>query len=262
MENVPGRASPAQRQLFEPEMVRIPAGEFLMGSDPKLDQRAQLWEQPRFRLELPEYYLARAPVTNAQFAAFVRDTGHRPPTHWENGAPAGELAPLPVVFVSWYDAVAYCHWLSEVTGVGYCLPSEAEWEKGARGTDGRIYPWGDQWEPGRCNTREAGPGEPTPVGLYPQGDSPYGLLDMAGNVYEWTRSLWGPEMKEPAFPYPYDPSDGREELEAGRGVMRVLRGGAFYYNAMYARTAHRVKSYPDYGVRTRGFRVCCDLRTF
>jgi formylglycine-generating enzyme required for sulfatase activity len=102
-------------------------------------------------------------------------------------------------------------------------------------------------------------GDTTPVGAYPQGVSPYGLLDMAGNVYEWTLSLWGKDMQKPDFGYPYEPTDGREDPDAGNGVMRVLRGGAFYYNALYARAAHRVKSYPDYRVRTRGFRVCCSV---
>jgi formylglycine-generating enzyme required for sulfatase activity len=165
-----------------------------------------------------------------------------------------------VVHVSWHDAVAFCDWLSAFTGKPFRLPSEAEWEKGARGTDGRIYPWGNQWEPARCNTKESGRAEPTPVDAHPQGASPYALLDMAGNVYEWTRSLWGRKMKEPAYKYPYDPTDGREAMDAGNGVMRVLRGGAFYYNARYARTAHRVKSFPDYRVRTRGFRVCIASR--
>jgi iron(II)-dependent oxidoreductase len=118
------------------------------------------------------------------------------------------------------------------------------------------YPWGDVFDASKCNTKETGIGDTTPVGAHPQGASPYGLLDMAGNVYEWTLSLWGRDIKEPAYGYPYDPADGREEIEAGNGVLRVLRGGAFYYDAVYARAAHRVKSYPDYRVRTRGFRVC------
>jgi formylglycine-generating enzyme required for sulfatase activity len=246
----------SDRQLCEPEMVLIPAGEFLMGSDSKRDQDAQDREQPQHTLYLPDYYLARTPVTNAHYAAFVRATGHRQPEGWRDGNPPKDKADHPVVYVSWYDAVAYCRWLSEVTGKPYRLPSEAEWEKGARGNDGRIYPWGNQWDARLCNNRETGGEDTTPVGAYPQGASPYGLLDMAGNVYEWTVSLWGRDMKEPAFKYPYDPTDGREDLEADKGVLRVLRGGAFYYDALYARAAYRVRSYPDYRVRTRGYRVC------
>ena len=120
----------------------------------------------------------------------------------------------------------------------------------------RLYPWGDEFDATRCNTKETGIGDVTSVDAFPRGASPYGLLDMAGNVYEWTLSLWGADMREPAFGYPYDPTDGREDLDAGNGMLRILRGGAFFYNAFYARCTHRVKSYPDYRVRTRGFRVC------
>ncbi len=171
--------------------------------------------------------LTRTPVTNAQYAAFVQATGHGQPEHWKGGRPPGDKRRHPVVYVSWHDAVAYCRWLAEVTGKPYRLPSEAEWEKGARGSDGRIYPWGNRWDAQRCNSGEGGPGDTTPVGAYPQGASPYGLLDLAGNVWEWTRSLWGREVSRPAFGYPYDAEDGREDPGAGDEVLRVLRGGAF-----------------------------------
>jgi formylglycine-generating enzyme required for sulfatase activity len=133
-----------------------------------------------------------------------------------------------VVLVSWHDAVAYCNWLAEVTGKPYHLPSEAEWEKGGRGSDGRIYPWGNQWDAKRCNSEEGSKGGTTPVGAYPHGASPHGLLDMAGNVWEWTRSLWGEDWQKPSFKYPYDPDDGREDLNAPASVCRVLRGGSWY----------------------------------
>ena len=120
-----------------------------------------------------------------------------------------------------------------------------------------MHPWGDDWDTTRCNAKGSGVGDTTPVGAYPGGASPYGLLDMAGNVWEWTASLWGKELKKAEFGYPYDPADGREQVDAANGVMRVLRGGAFYYDASYARVACRLRSYPDYRVRTRGFRVCC-----
>ena len=240
----------------EPEMILIPAGEFLMGSDPQTDREAEDREQPQHSVYLPDYFMAKTPVTNAQYLAFVQSTGHHPPDHWEDELPPAGKHDHPVVHVSWHDALAYCGWLTQVTGKSFRLPSEAEWEKAARGTDGRVYPWGNQWDAERCNTKESDIGATTPVGAYPQGASPYGLLDMAGNVWEWTISLWGKNMKEPEFGYPYDPSDGRENLEAASGVMRVLRGSAFYYDARYTRSAYRVRSYPDYRVRTRGFRVC------
>jgi len=174
-------------------------------------------EQPQHTLYLPDYYLARTPVTNAQYAAFVQASGHRHPEHWKGGkAPEGKRD-HPVVNVSWYDAEAYCKWLAKVTGKAYGLPSEAEWEKGARGSDGRIYPWGDEWDSERCNSREGDERGTTPVGAYPRGASPYGLLDMAGDVWEWTRSF--------VRGYPYDPADGREDPGGGRH--RVLRGGSW-----------------------------------
>jgi len=216
-------------QLFEPEMILIPAGEFLMGSDPIVDKDAMDNEQPQHTLYLPDYYMARAPVTNAQYAAFVEATGHRQPKHWKDRKPPSGKEDHPVVYVSWYDAVAYCDWLAEVTGKPYRLPSEAEWEKGARGSDGRIYPWGDLWDAEWCNGGEGGEGDTTPVGAYPEGASPYGLLDMAGNVWEFTRSVFKN--------YPYDPEDGREDPEAEGH--RVIRGGAFPSGRRVVRCAGR-----------------------
>jgi formylglycine-generating enzyme required for sulfatase activity len=143
-----------------------------------------------------------------------------------------------------------------MTGRPYRLPSEAEWEKGARGPDGHIFPWGDQWSPKRCKTLGSGKFGTTPVGTYPEGASPYGLLDMAGNVLEWTISLWGSDSKVPAFKYPYDPHDGRENLEAGDAVKRVVRGGDFFTPEWYARCAYRNGFTPDFRNMLTGFRVC------
>jgi formylglycine-generating enzyme required for sulfatase activity len=240
------------RQPFEPEMVLIPAGEFLMGSDPQKDKDADGDEQPQHSLYLPDYYLAKTPVTNAQYVAFVEGTGQDTPKHWEGGKPPGGKGDHPVVYVSWHDAVAYCRWLAETTGKPYRLPSEAEWEKGARGTDGRIYPWGDRWNAKLCNSKEGGPGDTTPVGAYPDGTSPYGVLDMAGNVWEWTLSLWGKGFMSAfgaGFKYLYNPNDGREDLES-KGP-RVLRGGAFNNNQRNVRCACRNRNNPN-NTRKRG----------
>ena len=236
---------PPTPQPFEPEMILIPAGKFLMGSDPSVDKDASNSEQPQHTLYLPDYYLAKTPVTQAQYAAFVQATGHNQPEHWEGGKPPRGKEDHPMVWVTWHDAVAYCNWMAETTGKPYRLPSEAEWEKGARGSDGRIYPWGNQWDAKRCNTLEGGKKGTTPVGAYPQGVSPYGLLDMTGNVREWTRSVYKG--------YPYVSGDGREDLESGDP--RVLRGGSWRYYQVSARCAFRFGDLPDYRLSSFGFRV-------
>jgi formylglycine-generating enzyme required for sulfatase activity len=236
-------------------MIHIPAGDFLMGSDPTKDKDALDEEQPQHTLHLPDYYIARTPITNAQYAPFVQATAHVTTAEREGWAvdwrhPKGSASTIedrmdhPVVYVTWRDAVAYCKWLAQLTGRPYRLPSEAEWEKAARGTDGRIYPWGNKFDPARCNSGEDDIDDTTPVGRYPAGASPYGLLDMAGNVWEWTRSLWGTNSEKPDFGYPYDPSDGREDLDTGHGVRRVVRGSSWYDDRRYARCASRYRSGP------------------
>jgi toxoflavin biosynthesis protein ToxD len=143
-----------------------------------------------------------------------------------------------VVNISWTAAMAYCDWLNKTSGAGlpdgyiFSLPSEAEWEKAARGEFAFEYPWGNEFDPAKCNTAESKIGTTTPVGTYSdRGDSPYGCADMAGNVWEWTRSLFKP--------YPYQPGDGREDLQAGGP--RVLRGGSFGFDRRIARCACRIR---------------------
>jgi formylglycine-generating enzyme required for sulfatase activity len=254
-------ASGEARLPFEPEMIVIPSGEFLMGSDPEKDRHAGEDERPQHTLFLPEYAMAKTPVTNTQYAAFLKATGHTPPAHWKilfwrkRWPPRGRQD-YPVVNVSWYDAKSYCRWLSKATGKTYRLPSEAEWEKAARGTDGRVYPWGDVWETERCNISEnVERDDTTPVGIYPGGASPYGLLDMVGNIWEWTRSLWGRNLREPQFKYPYDPTDGREDIEAKTDMRRVLRGVSFLNDRQVARCASRYRYSPSNFFATVGFRV-------
>jgi sulfatase modifying factor 1 len=235
-----------RRQPFEPELILIPAGEFLMGSDPQEDKDAFPGEQPRHTLYLPDYYVAKTPVTNMQYAAFVEATDRERPRHWEGGKPPRGKEDHPVVRVTWYDAVAYCNWLAQVTGKAYRLPSEAEWEKGARGTDGRIYPWGDEPpDESQCNFGNK-VGDTTSVGQYsPRGDSPYGVADMAGNVLEWCHSLYKS--------YPYNPTDGREDPEVSDA--RVVRDGAFYDYQRDVRCAYRNGYDPSSGGGDVGFRV-------
>jgi formylglycine-generating enzyme required for sulfatase activity len=234
------------RYDFEPEVALVPEGPFLLGSARQRDQNARMVEQPQERHHLPDYYLGLTPVTNAQYLAFVQATDRHPPRDWRKGRPPRGKEHHPIVNVSWYDAVAYCRWLAGVTGRPYRLPTEAEWEKGARGSDGRIYPWGDRWDPARCNSKEGGVENTTPAGAYPQGASPYGLLDMAGNVWEWTSSLYRD--------YPYRADDGREDPDSADS--RVLRGGSWLNLYDSTRCAYRRSYTPAYGSRIHGFRPC------
>jgi formylglycine-generating enzyme required for sulfatase activity len=244
--------------LLGQPLVWVETGSFLMGSDKKKDAQAYDDELPQHEVDLPGYWIGRYPVTNKEYKRYRGDAGQA----WD--MPAGK-ADHPVVNVSWHDAQAYCRWLGEKTGLEVRLPSEAEWEKaaswepaspqsfplaggmpaGQRGRK-RIYPWGDEFDKEKCNTHESGIGTTTRVGTYSAagGDSPYGCADMAGNVWEWTRSVY----KE----YPYDSGDGREDLEASGS--RVLRGGSFYYDTRFTRCSYRGRHdahdrYWDYGFR-------------
>jgi len=220
--------------------VRVPAGEFLMGSDTWKDPNAEGDELPQHRLRLGEYWIGKYPVTNAQYKVFVDATGHPPPGHWEGGKiPAGKEN-HPVVNVSWHDAAAFCAW------AGLRLPTEAEWEKAARGADGRIYPWGDKWDARKANTSEGGRGGTTPVGAYPAGASPYGALDMAGNVWEWVADWYGEGY--------YSQSPRENPLGPASGTYRVVRGGSWVLDLRDVRAAYRYRNHPDARLDNFGFR--------
>lgn len=232
-------------------LVRIPAGEFLMGSDPARDSLADTDEQPQHVLALPEYYIGKFEITNEQYASFMQAAGHPAPDHWEGDTmPAGKEE-HPVVGLSWHDATAFTEWLSEQTGQDFRLCTEAEWEKACRETTGRVYPWGDTFDATAANGANPD-GTTTPVGAYsPAGDSPYGVADLAGNVLEWTSSQQAP--------YPYDSTDGREDLQAPDDVHRVLRGGAFFNDALNLRCAFRDGFSAAYKYDFFGFRACVSL---
>ena len=231
------------------EFVRIPAGKFLMGSNDN-DKLAYDDERPQRTVEIPsDYWMARYPVTNEQFARFVQEAAYT----YGLAKDWTTKAKHPVVKVSWRDAIAYCKWLHSLIAhdIGTLntqvrLPTEAEWEKAARSVNGNEWPWGDDFDKDKCNSGEGKKGGTTAVGAYsPQGDSPYHVADMAGNVLEWCHSLFKP--------YPYAAGDGREdELDEGE---RMLRGGSFSNNQRLVRSAYRGYNLPDDRYDDYGFRV-------
>lgn len=242
-------------------------------------------EVPQHRLTLGAFRIGKWPVTNREFKRFIEAGGYEAREHWseagwnwlhrsesdERDLPSwrqrgGRAQPLlwqdpsfgahrsnrPIVGVTWHEAVAYCHWLTRhLRSIGkldggevVTLPSEAQWERAARGTDGRQWPWGNEWDPSRANTMEGEIRTTTPVGIYLDGESPYHALDMAGNIWEWTRSAYKP--------YPYRPDDGRENRDSDDN--RCLRGGAWFLNADYARSAVRFDFTPGFANFDVGFR--------
>lgn len=234
-----------------PPLCLVPAGVFTMGSDKTRDLEARDDETPQYPVEVDDFAIGQHPVTVAEYACAVRAKAVREPQTWEYRAikldwPKQQTHPdHPVVCVSWHDVVAYATWLAKTTGQPWRLPSEAEWEKAARGADGRIYPWGDTFDKARCNTSAGRVGTTTPVGSYPSGESPYHVQDMTGNAWEWTSSLY--------LLYPYRKNDGRENLDPTDN--RVLRGGSWGNYQQSARVARRGHRQPDDLDDTFGFRL-------
>lgn len=245
-----------------PNMLPVPEGEFLMGTSMddirtlllKESDWAYDWhdrdlftnEQPQHKVTLPAFEIAQYPVTNADYLAFVWDTGHPLPKEWHSINHAHGREMHPVTGVTRLDAEAFCAWLSERLESTFRLPTEAEWEKAARGVDGRIFPWGNLFDPWRCNTSESAKKDTTPAGSYsPGGDSPFGLADMVGNVWEWTSSY--------LHPYPYLPGSSREERTANGRC--VIRGGAWYYSRKLARCAAREGVMENHQSPSIGFRL-------
>lgn len=215
------------------EMAFIPGGTFILGGND--DSRNY---QPEHRMYVADFYIDRWLVTNGEYKKFVDATGHPIPnyevgwcdTRGYNWNPETRMYPEgkrdhPVVLVTWEDAMAYAAW------AGKRLLTEAEWERAGRGLHGYRYPWGREFVAGRCNCKEAGLDQTSPVGAFsPHGDTPEGVVDMVGNVWEWTNTLYRP--------YPYDPNDGRESREATG--FRVLRGGSFVNDANVAHCLSRL----------------------
>jgi iron(II)-dependent oxidoreductase len=235
------RRKELQLQFNEREMVRIAAGRFIMGSNlPGFDE-----ENPERRVQLGGYFIDRYEVTNLQYKDFIDVTGHRPPIHWRNRTfPEGRLANHPVVNVSWHDAREFAEW------VGARLPTEAEWEKAARGMDERPYPWGTRFAEGeRCNCNNF-IGMTTPVDEFPDGRSPYGVWDMVGNAYEWCWDYFDEDY------YKYSPNSNPRGPEGGQE--RVVRGGSFAETRAAVRTTHRTGMSEASTKETVGFRLALD----
>lgn len=197
------------------DMILIPAGEFIMGTDKRLPD-----EGPRHKVTLPAYYIDRYEVTNLQYRKFSNETHRRSPSHFKNRTFPPGKADHPVTYVSWEDANAYCHW------AGKRLPTDEEWEKAARGSDGRMFPWGDEFEIKNANTplrwkKLSQFGDTTPVGAFPHGASPYGLMDMSGNVWEWTASWYK------AYP------NNKVASESYGERYKTLKGGSWFDCSFY-----------------------------
>ncbi len=332
-----GDPRPEVLEVDAMEFCFVPEGEFMMGTPEEeveaLKKKDKVFEilysgeSPQHRVSLPAFWMARYPVTNAQFEEFVMAGGYGNKTYWreaiqherwENGTVLREIfngkefiqeqgkkpydfgEPFhspnhPVVGITWYECLAYTRWLSErwqnagllASDWHVTLPSEAEWEKAARGgpkvpsiptsslsrpistglhptlpslltpnpLPTRRYPWGDEFEANFTNVSESRIEATSAVGCFPGGASPYGAEEMSGNVWEWTRSLWGKDWQKPDFKYPYQIEDGRENLKADNDTYRVLRGGSFNESQDFARCAYRYWYIPHFGFRNLGFRV-------
>jgi formylglycine-generating enzyme required for sulfatase activity len=234
-------------------LVYVPAGEFVMGSE---DGGSD--ERPVHSVYLDAFWIYQTKVTNAMYATFLNAEGnqteggvtwldagdgdvriHQVSGAWQVDSGYEEH---PAIEVSWYGAAAYCQW------AGVRLPTEAEWEKAACGTEGNIYPWGDSWNSGLANASGAGDGYSgtSPAGSFPGGASPYGALDMAGNVWEWVADWYGGNY------YQSSPNENPTGPESGR--YRILRGGSWHVNPNYLRAANRHFHFPYTSHFVIGFR--------
>ncbi|KAL4784168.1 C-type lectin protein [Aspergillus varians] len=253
-------------------LAEIPVGTFIFGSN------AHPNSTPQSAITLKRFKIGIYPVTNQDYAIFIQETGRSWPS--PDGGDS-ERQNAPATDLTWYDARAYCLWLTrrwraekKISETEYVrLPTEPEWERAATGTLNKledtthpgsdpkpIYPWGSHWGLNRSNSEETALNTKTAVGLFPQGVSPHGCHDMAGQVWEWCSTLWGTEMSTSLYPYPYTTDDGREDLDAPGDVRRVLRGGCFSSGRAKACCTYRGSLEPGGFWRGNGFRVVvCEL---
>lgn len=233
------------KRALVPGMVLIPAGEFSLG-----EARGRDDEQPVHRVRVDRFRLARYQVTNADYAPFLEATGHAPPPWWSD--PLFSHPDQPVVGVNWFDAVAYCEWLTRETGEPYRLPSEAEWECAGRGgQEGKLYTWGD--EPPETRPGYAArwrDGRPEPVG---RGEpNPFGLSNMGDNVHEWCLDWYAADY------YSSSPAGNPRGPEGG--LRRSSRGGSWRHHIKVSRVAGRSSIPPTFHYSDYGFRVACSVQ--
>lgn len=247
------------------EWCEIPAGPFLMGSDRSKDELANDREPDLHELTLNAFYMAKYPVTYAQYEVFVNGDGYTNRDYWTEAGwswKADKLHPEiywndskwhipdhPVVGVTWYEAYAFTQWLSNKVGYTVHLPTEAEWEKAARGADGRIYPYGDKFDPTKANVHETGLGKTSPVTQFPNGASPYGVMDISGNVWEWCLSNWSNPYSHHLF----------KDVDIENTNIRLVRGGSWYYSYQSSRVACRNFNLPYLRYYDIGFRLARSL---
>jgi len=233
------KLSGAQSAVIEPEMVRILEGWFGMGCESGRDD-----EKPVHRVWVDAFELAAHQVTNAEYACFLAVTGSAPPLCWSDAN--FQHPKMPVVAVSWHEAASYCEWLSRMTGKRYRLPSEAEWERAARGgAEGLLYPWGDappELVPDYDKRWKLGP---EPVGLYPP--NAYGLYNVGDNVHEWCADWYDDSY--------YERSPERNPLGPKSGSRRASRGGSWRHHITVTRTAARSSIPPEFQYADYGFRI-------
>ena len=244
------------RLPFEPKTLLVAEGPFIMGSESD-----NVRERPQHQVTLPDYRIGKYPVTYCDYAVFLKQTKRAAPARvgWVVNQPPADKLDHPVVGVSWEDAHAYCEWLSNMTQRPYRLPTEAEWEKAARGRDGRRYPWGNRWLDGCANVAAKAT---TSVKAHAAGAAPFGSLDLLGNVEEWTATIWGATETKNDFGYPYRDDDGRNTVEpAGyaAGILRVYRGGSYRSTPTTLWAGTRGCSHQESKVAWRGFRVVVEI---
>lgn len=243
---------------FEPKTIRIEKGAFWMGGGDR--EGIPDHEKLQHEVFLPAFRIGKYPVTNEQYEKFVREKGKRvdPAMGWNGQRVPKGAEEYPVTGVTWNEALAYCQWLSEITGRTYSLPNEAQWEKACRGGNKTIFPWGDEFDPTRCN--HSHPGIASVKKYLAQND--YNCFDFVGNVRQWTCTLWGENPTEPDYVYPWE-DDTRNDLNDNSQILRVVRGSSFQDDRNLLRCSARSGKFPDdrgfSGVR-HGFRVVMSVK--